>query len=280
MSPLIPNQRRFRTGDDVSQSLLSAPGMNKPIDAVIALADDVGNLSLPGFPLSILREVWVGAVVEAPTNPDSTPADPLTDQNYYVRRQQLAAFIDTGLTGYGDDNPREPEISDEPTPGQQQTVVAANLAEYSTGTHSLAEDGSVFVTVFGFDAGDGTGRRLYVFNVGGSSLVLLKISGSLTIDGGTPLAGAMYSARAWGPLTGGTLSLATMTGGTLSAAALGTDPGANNAYVINEAELGKTTHDLLSSSNSATLINGLFLATAEDGYPIYTGVLVFPGCDA
>jgi hypothetical protein len=279
MSAQIPNQQKFKSGDRLESRLFNAPNMNRPIGASEALVAHMqNNVGMPNFDPSSIREVWVGAIVSPPTTPGGAAAGALIDENYYVRRQEISAYVDTTLVGYGDDHPREPLLANETIPGQQQTVVAANLEEYTSGTHSLPEDGTKYVIVFGFDASDGTGRRLYVFS-SASGDVLLKVTGSLTIGGGTALAGAMYSARIWGPLSGGTLSLATMTASTLSPTNLGTDPGADNAYVVNEAELGQTTHDLLATSNTATLINGLFRGTSEDGYPVFTGVLMFAGCD-
>ena len=95
----------------------------------------------------------------------------------------------------------------------------------------------------------------------------LKITGTLTIGGG-------YLARVWGAPTGDV----NRTGSTFTASDLGVDPGADNATFYNLVEMGKTTHDLSNTNNTATLVIGLQVRTDSDGKRVFVGPAVWPGC--
>lgn len=121
------------------------------------------------------------------------------------------------------------------------------------------------------DYAKGVGRT----RASGTSALFFKPVGSLTLSGAGTLSGGIYSGRICTPIT----SAINITSSTYSAGTIITDPGTSNSYAINLPEMGKTTHDLLSTTNSATLMLVIDKGqTATDGAPVYEGIMVFPGC--
>lgn len=72
--------------------------------------------------------------------------------------------------------------------------------------------------------------------------------------------GGKYNGRVWiNPKSDVSAS------GTLAIADLGTDPGADNALILNRQEVGKATHDLTTSPVTVTFFGGEIIRINSDG---------------
>jgi hypothetical protein len=102
---------------------------------------------------------------------------------------------------------------------------------------------------------------------------ILKIVDIVQPDLGGSLAGGIYQAVLKARKGTGI----TVTGSTFDETIMGED-GAT-VYFVNLVEEGQSSHDLFSSGNTATLVVGLNIGTSEDGYPVYAGPMMYPGCE-
>lgn len=154
LSISIPNQRFVRTGDDVIGMLASANIANIDPSSLVAIAQHIQNNVGFQYTSGVLAEIFV-AVIDSPDDGETA----FTNANYHLVRQKV--FTDTS------DSDQNPDVDNEDIPGLQQRVVGLNLSEFNTQSHTLPEDQSVYVLVFGFDSRNGTGKRQYVFGGGG-----------------------------------------------------------------------------------------------------------------
>ena len=86
--------------------------------------------------------------------------------------------------------------------------------------------------------------------------------------------GGAYNVR---ELTGPTSDVS-VSGGTFNVATLGTDPGADDGVLFNEAEITTAGHDLLSASNPILIVDCQLWYVNSTGVKIYTAFVVAKGC--
>ncbi len=119
-------------------------------------------------------------------------------------------------------------------------------------------------------AESGTGSKWAVVRLGSSSQanqpVLVNLLGNASMGG-------VYSV---GELAKPTLNV-NVSSSTFSASTIGT-AGSASGYLFNLPEMGKTTHDLTHTSNTATVVLAIRWHTNSNGDRIYVGIGVWPGC--
>jgi hypothetical protein len=94
---------------------------------------------------------------------------------------------------------------------------------------------------------------------GGSSLNrLVRVKVTSAASGG-----GKYNGRIW-PLP--TTAIAAT--GNLAATELGTDPGSDNALILNNQEVGKSTHDLTTATVVVQFFNGIIIGATSDGITV------------
>jgi hypothetical protein len=120
----------------------------------------------------------------------------------------------------------------------------------------------------------GTGDKWGLVRIGNPSpqLQMIKVTGNTLIGSATGLPGGVYRGRTWQMPA----AAITLTGSTFTGTEVGSDPGADDCYFVNLPERGETTHAL--TTNSPTYAMGLLRGTSTDGYPVYAGPMMIPGC--
>jgi hypothetical protein len=113
---------------------------------------------------------------------------------------------------------------------------------------------------------DQKGSRFVYFS-GSSRNVLIALTGNSKTGG-------VYTAREWKMPTADV----SVSGSTFSSSTLGSDPGSDDGYFFNLAEIGQTTHDLTSASPAIVLLTARLWYTNSNGKKIYTAYVVAPGC--